>query len=98
MKKTLLWAAGLAALSLVAVCIAFSGAPLISAVGLPSLAMATLAVAKTRDYQLGDQEEYPVIASDIIYQGGRRRRKWPRLFPSARRWRPLSGLCHRYGR
>lgn len=33
------------------------------------LAMATLAVAKTRDYQLGDNEEYPVIAADIIYQG-----------------------------
>ncbi|KQS90536.1 cytoplasmic protein [Rhizobium sp. Leaf386] len=31
--------------------------------------MTTLAVAKTRDYQLGDKEEYPVIASDIIYQG-----------------------------
>lgn len=31
--------------------------------------MTTLAVNKTRDYQLGDNEEYPVIASDIIYQG-----------------------------
>ncbi|WLR92174.1 hypothetical protein [Shinella zoogloeoides] len=32
-------------------------------------AMATLAANKTRDYQLGDKEEYPVVASDIIYQG-----------------------------
>lgn len=33
------------------------------------LAMATLAANQLRDYQLGDTEEYPVIASDIIYQG-----------------------------
>lgn len=31
--------------------------------------MTTLAVNKTRDYQLGDTEEFPVIAADIIYQG-----------------------------
>lgn len=31
--------------------------------------MTTLAANKTRDYQLGDKEEYPVIAADIIYQG-----------------------------
>jgi hypothetical protein len=31
--------------------------------------MATLAADKARDFQLGDLEEYPVIASDIIYEG-----------------------------
>ena len=31
--------------------------------------MATLSADKPRDYQLGDLEEYPVIASDIIYEG-----------------------------
>lgn len=31
--------------------------------------MTTLAANKLRDYQLGDTEEYPVIANDIIYQG-----------------------------
>lgn len=31
--------------------------------------MTTLAANKLRDYQLGDKEEYPVIAADIIYQG-----------------------------
>lgn len=31
--------------------------------------MTTLAKNKTRDYSLGNEEEYPVIASDIIYQG-----------------------------
>jgi len=31
--------------------------------------MATLAVDTPRDYQLGEVEEYPVIASDIIYEG-----------------------------
>lgn len=31
--------------------------------------MTTLAVDKPREYQLGDVEEYPVIASDIIYEG-----------------------------
>lgn len=31
--------------------------------------MTTLAANKLRDYQLGDKEEYPVIADDIIYQG-----------------------------
>lgn len=32
-------------------------------------AMTTLAANKLRDYQMGDKEEYPVIAADIIYQG-----------------------------
>lgn len=31
--------------------------------------MTTLAVNQLRDYQMGDKEEYPVIAADIIYQG-----------------------------
>lgn len=31
--------------------------------------MTTLAVDKVRDYQLGDLEDYPVIAADIIYEG-----------------------------
>lgn len=31
--------------------------------------MATLAAAKPRDYSFGVTEEYPVVASDIIYQG-----------------------------
>lgn len=31
--------------------------------------MTTLAANKLRDYQLGDNEEYPVIADDKIYQG-----------------------------
>lgn len=31
--------------------------------------MATLAANKMRSYQMGDKEEYPVVASDIIYQG-----------------------------
>lgn len=31
--------------------------------------MTTLAVNKPRDYQLGEIEEYPVIAADIIYEG-----------------------------
>lgn len=31
--------------------------------------MTTLSADALRDYQLGDNEEYPVIASDIIYQG-----------------------------
>jgi len=31
--------------------------------------MTTLAANKQRDYQMGDKEEYPVIAADIIYQG-----------------------------
>lgn len=31
--------------------------------------MTTLAANKLRDYQMGDKEEYPVIADDIIYQG-----------------------------
>lgn len=31
--------------------------------------MATLAADTLRDFQLGDVEEYPVIATDIIYEG-----------------------------
>lgn len=31
--------------------------------------MTTLAVDTPRDYQVGDIEEYPVIAADIIYEG-----------------------------
>lgn len=31
--------------------------------------MTTLAADSPRDYQLGEIEEYPVIASDIIYEG-----------------------------
>jgi len=31
--------------------------------------MTTLAADTSRAYQLGDHEEYPVIATDIIYQG-----------------------------
>lgn len=31
--------------------------------------MTTLATDTPRDYQLGEIEEYPVIASDIIYEG-----------------------------
>lgn len=31
--------------------------------------MTTLAADVLRDYQLGEQEDYPVIAADIIYQG-----------------------------
>lgn len=31
--------------------------------------MTTLAKNRTREYSLGDEEEYPVVAADIIYQG-----------------------------
>lgn len=31
--------------------------------------MTTLAADQPRDYQLGDQEHYPVIAADTIYEG-----------------------------
>lgn len=31
--------------------------------------MTTLAADTARDYQLGDLEDYPVIAADIIYEG-----------------------------
>ena len=33
------------------------------------LGMTTLAAGKPRAYELGDGQEYPVIASDIIYEG-----------------------------
>ena len=31
--------------------------------------MATLTTNVARDYQLGEREDYPVVAADIIYQG-----------------------------
>ncbi|MCM5560310.1 hypothetical protein [Pleomorphomonas sp. JP5] len=31
--------------------------------------MTTLAKNKTREFSLGDEEEYPVVAADIIFQG-----------------------------
>lgn len=31
--------------------------------------MTTLAAEAPREYAIGDQEDYPVVASDIIYQG-----------------------------
>jgi hypothetical protein len=31
--------------------------------------MATLAANKPRPYEIGDKQEYPVIAADIIYEG-----------------------------
>lgn len=31
--------------------------------------MATLAANKVRAYELGDHQEYPVVATDIIYEG-----------------------------
>lgn len=31
--------------------------------------MTTLAADTPRDYQLGDREDYPVVASDVIYEG-----------------------------
>jgi hypothetical protein len=74
MKKTLLFAAGFAVLSLA--CLAVFWLPdaahhltSLAPVGDVGLAMTTLAANKLRDYQMGDKEEYPVIASDIIYQG-----------------------------
>ena len=33
------------------------------------LAMATLGANKSRAYELGDAQEYPVVATDIIYEG-----------------------------
>lgn len=45
---------------------AFAQAPVGSDV---VLAMATLAVNKPRDYEIGDNNAYPVIAGDIIYEG-----------------------------
>jgi hypothetical protein len=33
------------------------------------LAMTTLAANKARAYELGDAQEYPVVATDIIYEG-----------------------------
>lgn len=74
MKKTLLFAAGFAVLAcacLVLLAVPDASDQLVSLVpgGEIGLAMTTLASNKLRDYQLGDTEEYPVIAADIIYQG-----------------------------
>ena len=80
MKKTLLVAGGLtllaACFALVTIVVPDISAHTIAAIGpldhgaiSVDLAMATLAVNALRDYQLGDTEEYPVIADDIIYQG-----------------------------
>lgn len=74
MTKNLLLAAGLAALAFVCVGMFTAADPFTQVSGLvPSggiaLAMTTLAANKLRDYQLGDKEEYPVVAADIIYQG-----------------------------
>lgn len=76
MKTSLFLAAGFVALALITVVNLHIGGDVVQAAsallhqnGGMGLAMATLAVAKTRDYQLGDNEEYPVIAADIIYQG-----------------------------
>lgn len=75
MTKNLLMAAGFAVLALA--CTALFVIPDGSshlATLIPSgeigMAMTTLAANKLRDYQMGDKEEYPVIAADIIYQGG----------------------------
>lgn len=72
MKNNLLLAGGLVlALALVAMFAlpdASHAASLIPHGGV-GMAMTTLAANKLRDYQLGDKEEYPVIAADIIYQG-----------------------------
>lgn len=74
MKKTLLIAAGVAfgvLACIVLISVIGDGTPIASIISNDvGLAMATLAANKTRDYQLGDKEEYPVIAADIIYQGG----------------------------
>lgn len=73
MKKAFC-AAALAALALACVSIfllpdAASHLTALAPTGEVGFAMATLAANKRRDYQLGDHEEYPVVASDIIYQG-----------------------------
>lgn len=39
-------------------------------IGLPVLFGTTLAVNKPRSYELGDRNELPVIAADILYEGG----------------------------
>lgn len=78
MRKTLLFAAGLALLALPIVAIvavsAFPDTASYLAAYLQSpdgaaLAMTTLAANKLRDYQMGDKEEYPAVAADIVYQG-----------------------------
>ncbi len=69
----------LAALAVVLPLLAFFGKPLavkahdalfgyMAKTGLV-LGMATLGTNKPRDYQVGDREDYPVIAADIIYEG-----------------------------
>lgn len=74
MKKNLLIAAGVTLLAVA--CLAILALPdatlQISSIvpyGEVGLAMTTLAADANRVYSLGDIEEYPVIASDIIYEG-----------------------------
>jgi hypothetical protein len=74
MKKTLLFAAGFAMLAVAFLAVSAVPDGVTHLTGLvPSpevgFAMTTLAANKLRDYQMGDKEEYPVIAADIIYQG-----------------------------
>lgn len=74
MNKTLLFAAGLAVLAIAGIAM-LSGhdtGQILSSIGPDGgvgLAMTTLAANKLRSYQMGDKEEYPIIAADIIYQG-----------------------------
>ncbi|WP_210240421.1 hypothetical protein [Mesorhizobium sp. B1-1-2] len=74
MKKSFLIVAGIALVALACLAIAMPDAVSHLAslnhhgTGV-SMAMATLAANQLRDYQLGDKEEYPVVAADIIYQG-----------------------------
>ena len=82
MKKTffLLFVIGIAASALfggAAMAEASSYTPLLSHFNVDTLSMAgmgigmtTLAVNTPRDYELGERNHYPVIASDIIYEGG----------------------------
>lgn len=76
MKTSLFLAAGIVALGLLSLVsfhppgdVMHAAGAFLQGGGDFGLAMATLAVGKTRDYQLGDNEEYPMIASDIIFQG-----------------------------
>lgn len=81
MKKSLLTAAMLALVALPALAFAFDPAVALAAIGADwlqtalqspegvTLAMATLAANKPRAYELGDEQHYPVVASDIIYEG-----------------------------
>jgi len=75
MKKNLLIAAGLAALTFAVLGVMFIPDAVHHVAGLGGLTdgggflATTLAVNKLRDFQMGDKEEYPVVASDIIYAG-----------------------------